>query len=144
MGFVIENGVIRPQVKKVQAIEECPQPQIFKELRSFLGMAGFYSKFIPNFSSRVAALTDMVGSRSPNQLIWTKEAKAAFKDIRTALSNESVLLNPDFNELFILQTDASDRGLGSVLLQGAPDVRRPIAFLSRKLFPREVRYSIVE
>lgn len=144
LGFVVGNGVIRPQVKKVQAIEGCPQPRTRKELRSFLGMAGFYHRFIPNFSSRAAALTDLVGSRSPNQLRWTKEAEAAFRDIGTALSKDPVLHNPDFNQPFVLQTDASDRGLGAVLLQGGPDARRPIVFLSRKLFPREVRYSIVE
>lgn len=144
LGFVIGNGVIKPQVGKVRAIAECPQPRTRKELRSFLGMAGFYNKFIPNFSSRAAVLTDMVGSRSPSQLKWTKDTEAAFQDLRTALSKESVLHNPDFNQSFILQTDASDRGLGAVLLQGAPGERRPIAFLSRKLFPREVRYSIVE
>ncbi len=144
LGFVIGKGVIKPQVGKVQAIEGCPQPRTRKELRSFLGMAGFYNKFIPSFSSRAAVLTDMVGSRSPNQLRWTREAEAALQDIRTALSKDSVLHNPDFNQSFILQTDASDRGLGAVLLQGGPNARRPVAFLSRKLFPREVRYSIVE
>ncbi len=144
LGFVIGKGVIRPQVEKVGAIEGCPQPRTRKELRSFLGMAGFYNKCVPNFSSRAAVLTDMVGSRSPNQLRWTREAEAAFQDIRTALSKDSVLHNPDFNQSFILQTDTSDRGLGAVLLQGGPNARRPIAFLSRKLFPREVRYSVVE
>ncbi len=135
LGFVIGKGVIRPQVEKVRAIEVCPQPRTRKELRSFLGMAGFYNKFMPNFSSRAAVLTDMVGSRSPNQLRWTREAEAAFQDIRTALSKDSVLHNPDFNQSFILQTDASDRGLGAVLLQGGPNAQRPIAFLSRKLSP---------
>lgn len=144
LGFVIGGGVIRPQMEKVRAIEMCPQPQTRKELQSFLGMAGFYNKCITNFSSRAAALTDMVGSKCPNQIRWTEEAEAAFQDIRTALSRSSSLHNPNFNQPFILQTDASDRGLGAVLLQGAPDARRPIAFLSRKLFPREVRYSIVE
>ncbi|XP_068073009.1 uncharacterized protein [Danio rerio] len=144
LGFVIGKGVLRPQVEKVRAIEECPQPQTRKELRSFLGMAGFYHRFIPNFSGRAAVLTDMVGSRSPNQLKWTQETVAAFQDLRKALSKDSVLHNPDFHQPFVLQTDASDRGLGAVLLQGSPDTRRPVAFLSRKLFPREVRYSIVE
>ncbi len=136
--------MIKPQVGKVQAIEGCPQPRTRKELRSFLGMAGFYNKCIPCFSSRAAVLTDMVGSRSPNQLRWTREAEAALQDIRTAFSKDSVLHNPDFNQSFILQTYASDQGLGAVLLQGGPNARRPVAFLSRKLFPREVRYSIVE
>lgn len=61
LGFVIGGGVIRPQVEKVRAIEMCPQPRTRKELRSFLGMAGFNNKFITNFSTRTLALTDMFG-----------------------------------------------------------------------------------
>lgn len=61
----------------------------------------------------------------------------------SALSSEPMLHCPDFEQLFIIQTDASDRGLGAVLLQGLTD-RHPVAFISRKLYPREVRYSTVE
>ncbi|XP_068069442.1 uncharacterized protein isoform X2 [Danio rerio] len=144
LGFVIGNGVVRPQIKKIQALEECPLPQTRKELRSFLGMAGFYNRFIPNFSSRAATLTDMVGVRCPNQCQWTEERMAAFKDIQTALTTNTVLYNPDFTKEFIVQTDASERGLGAVLLQGSPGERRPVVFISRKLFPRETRYSTIE
>lgn len=144
LGFVIGNGQVKPQVAKVQAIQNCPLPQTRKQLRSFLGMAGFYNRFIPNFSSRAAVLTDMVGSRCPNQVQWTTEAEAAFRDLQQALSKEPVLFSPDFDQDFVLQTDASERGLGAVLLQGPVGGRRPVAFISRKLFPRESRYSTIE
>ncbi len=94
LGFVIGKVVIKPQVGKVQAIEGCPHPRTRKELRSFLDMAGFYNKFIPSFSSRASVLTDMVDSRSSNQLRWMREAEAALQDIRTALSKDSVLIIP--------------------------------------------------
>ncbi|KAL1250729.1 hypothetical protein QQF64_018525 [Cirrhinus molitorella] len=141
---VIGQGVVRPQVEKVQALEKCPVSQRHKNLQSFLGMAGFYHSFIPNFSSRAALLTDMVGARCPNQLQWTKESLEAFQDIQRALTIDTVLHNPDFSQTFIVQTDASERGIGAVLLQGPSEGRCPVAFISRKLFPREVRYSIVE
>ncbi|XP_028437739.1 uncharacterized protein LOC114558153 [Perca flavescens] len=144
LGHIIGNGVIRPQVNKIQAIESCPLPQTKKPLRSFLGMAGFYHRFIPQFSTRAALLTDLTGSRWPNQILWTEDAMAAFYDIRQSLSKEPVLYSPNFDEQFILQTDASDRGLGAVLLQGPPGDRHPVAYISRKMFPREVRYSTVE
>ncbi|XP_051271642.1 uncharacterized protein LOC127372197 isoform X5 [Dicentrarchus labrax] len=144
LGHSIGNGVIRPQVNKIQAIGSCPLPHTRKQLRSFLGMAGFYHRFIPQFSTRAALLTDMTGSRCPNQIQWTEEAVAAFHDIQQSLSKEPVLYSPNFDEHFILQTDASDRGLGAVLLQGPPDDRHPVAYISRKMFPREVRYSTVE
>lgn len=120
LGFVISNGVLRPQVGKVRAVEECPMPHTRKQLHSFLGMSGFYNKFFHNFSTRTVVLTDMVGSQSSNQLQWTREVEAAFQDIWRALNTSPVLFNPDFDQPFILQTDASDRGIGAVLLQGPP------------------------
>ncbi|XP_035988756.1 uncharacterized protein LOC118561082 [Fundulus heteroclitus] len=144
LGFVIGNGVIKPQVRKVHAIESCPLPRTRKQLRSFLGMAGFYQRFIPNFSARAAPLTDMIGSKCPMVIQWTKGAEAAFKDIQQSLGKSPVLHCPDFEKLFILQTDASERSIGAVLLQGPAEDQHPVAFISRKLFPRETRYSTVE
>ncbi|XP_036065872.1 uncharacterized protein LOC118598010 [Oryzias melastigma] len=144
LGYIIGNGVIKPQTDKVSAVQSCPLPVTKKQLRSFLGMAGFYHRFIPHFSTRAALLTDLTGARSPNDIQWTKEAEVAFEDFRQSLSKSPVLYSPNFEKPFILQTDASDRGLGAVLLQGPPDNRHPVAYISRKLFPREVRYSTVE
>jgi len=107
-------------------------------------MAGFYHRFIPNFSARVALLTDKTGSRCPSQVQWAGEAVAAFKDIQTSLSESSVLHSPNFEKLFIFQTDASERGVGTVLLQGPMKERHPVAYIRQKLLPREVRYSTVE
>lgn len=140
LGFVIGNGVIKPQVNKVAAMESCPLPDTRKQLRSFLGMAGFYHRFIPNFSARAASLTDVTGSSSPNKIHWTEEAKLAFQDLQYSLSKSPVLHSPDFDKPFILRREA----WGAVLLQGAPGERHPVAYISRKLFPREVRYSKVE
>jgi len=69
---------------------------------------------------------------------------AAFQDIRQSMSKQPVLYGPNFNYHFFVQTDASDRGLGAVLLQGPPENRHPVAYISRKLFPREVHYLTVE
>lgn len=68
LGFTIGGGLIKPQVHKVHAIQSCPLPQTKKQLRSFLGMAGFYHWFVPNFSARAVPLTDITGSRCPNHL----------------------------------------------------------------------------
>lgn len=144
LGHVIGGGVLRPQVNKIKALESCSLPQTKKQLRSFLGMAGFYHRFIPQFSARAAILTDLTGSRSPNQIQWREEALAAFQDIRQSLSKDPVLYSPNFDEHFIVQTDASERGLGAVLLQGLEHECHPVAYISRKLFPQEVRYSTVE
>ena len=144
LGYVIGGGLIKPQVQKLAAIQNCPLPQNKTQVRSFLGMAGWYRRFVPNFSLRAAALTDMTRKNCPVQVQWSGEAKEAFYDIKNVLCNEPVLYCPDFEKKFVLQTDASDLGLGAVLLQGEPDQQHPVAYISRKLFPREVRYSTVE
>nr|XP_054591237.1 uncharacterized protein LOC129155100 isoform X2 [Nothobranchius furzeri] len=143
LGFRVGDGVVKPLVAKVQALESCQTPRTKKQLRSFLGLAGYYHRFIPHFSSRAALLTDMTGSKYPNVIQWTEKAMAAYRDMQHALGKESVLKCPDFDEPFVLQTDASDRGIGAVLLQGHENLH-PVAFISRKLFPREVKYSTVE
>lgn len=97
-----------------------------------------------NGNARAAPLTDRTGSRCPHRIQWTAEAVAAFKDIQQSLSRNLVLHSPDFQKAFVLQTDASERGVGAVLLQGPKEDQHPVAFISRKLFPREVRNSTVE
>ncbi len=144
LGYVVGNGVIRPQIQKIETIQNCPLPHTKTQIRSFLEMAGWYRKFVPNFSTRVASLTDLTRKNCPNQICWTNEAKDAFQDIKAALCKDPVLYCPKFEEPFVLQTDASDTGIGAVLLQGESDSRHPVAYISRKLHAREARYSTVE
>ncbi|KAI4897404.1 hypothetical protein NFI96_005671 [Prochilodus magdalenae] len=144
LGFVIGNGMIRPQLEKVEAIHSCSPPTTKKKVRSFLGLVGWYRRFIPNFSARASVLTDLTKTSAPNKVLWTEQCDEAFQDLKSALCGDSVLLSPDFDQPFILQTDASGVGLGAVLLQEVEGQRRPVAFLSRKMFPREQRYSTVE
>ena len=144
LGYVIGNGIIKPQVQKVEVIRSCPLPQTKTQVRSFLGMAGWYRRFVPNFSIRAVALIDLTRKNSPNKIQWTEEAEAAFQDIKNALCADPVLYCPDFAKPFVLQTDASETGIGAVLLQGEPEDRHPVAYISRTLFPREVQYSTVE
>ncbi|CAM4562362.1 unnamed protein product, partial [Caretta caretta] len=75
---------------------------------------------------------------------WTDAAEKAFMDLQTALCSNPVLIAPDFNKEFILQSDASEVGLGAVLSQMVGDEEHPILYLSRKLLPREQKYAVVE
>ncbi|CAM4526704.1 unnamed protein product [Lepidochelys kempii] len=75
---------------------------------------------------------------------WTDAVEKAFMDLRTALFSNPLLIAPDFNKEFILQTDASEVGLGAVLSQMVRDEEHPILYLSRKLLPREQKYAVVE
>jgi len=144
LGYVVGGGSIRPQVDKVQAILSCAPPTTKKSVRSFLGLVGWYRRFVPNFASRAAVLTDLTRKSSPTKVKWTSECEQAFQDLKVCLCKEPVLQSPNFDLPFVVQTDASALGLGAVLLQGDGQDRHPVQYISRKLFPRETNYSTVE
>ena len=145
VGHVVGNGHIKPQQDKVSAVVNFPQPVTKTDVRSFLGLVGYYRKYIPNFASIAAPLTDLTKKGKPTRVEWTKECAEATCTLKEYLTREPVLVNPDFSKGFILQTDASDRGLGAVLSQLHSEGNEcAITFLSKKLLPREQSYSTVE
>ena len=145
LGHVVGNGKVRPEQSKVKALEDFPIPKTKKQVRAFLGLTGYYRKFIKNYAERATALTDLTRKNAPNNVLWTTACNSAFSELKKALCLSAVLRSPDFRRRFILQTDASDRGIGAVLSQCDDDgTEHPVAFYSRKLLPREERYSTVE
>ena len=126
----------------------CPSisiPATKKDVRAVLGITGYYRRFIANYSATAAPLTDLTRKCSPNAVVWTPECEQAFQRLKQQLCSAPVLQSPDFSRPFTLQTDASDRGIGAVLSQqGDDDEEHPVAYWSRKLLPREQRYSTIE
>ena len=130
---------------KLHAVEEFPIPQSKKDVRAFLGLAGYYRRFIPEFATIAAPLTDLTRKTAPSKVVWTKVCNDAFIKLKHLLCTTPVLKSPDFQQGFIIQTDASDRAVGAVLSQlDEQGLDHPIAFFSKKLLPREERYSTVE
>lgn len=144
LGYVLGHGVIRPQVGKVEAIKRAERPVTKKQVRSFLGLVGWYRRFIPSFSEQAYALTELTKKDKPNRICWTPDCEKAFQGLKSSLCTEPVLQSPDFEKTFIVQTDASEHGIGAVLLQEGQGQLQPIAYISRKLLPRECKYSTVE
>lgn len=145
LGHIIGGGRVRPDTAKVIAIREFPTPQSKKDVRSFLGITGYYRKFIPDYSSIAAPLSDLTKKKSPNRVLWSSECDIAFNKLKAALCSPHVLWTPDFEKTFILQMDASERGVGAVLSQLDDEGRdRPVAYFSKKLLPRETKYSTIE
>ncbi len=144
LGFQVGRGLIRPQEKKVTAILSAPQPITKTQVRAFLGLAGYYLCFIPNFSSLASPLTDLIRKGQPEKVPWGPEEEEAFQRVKTALTSEPILRAPDFNCPFLVQTDASDTGLGAVLSQVQEGEKHPVVYISRKLSPAEQRYAAVE
>jgi len=118
-----------------------PPPRTLKQLRAFLGLANFYRKYVPNFAIIAAPLTDATRKCSPNDIPWNEARDQAFQELKKRISSLVILRLLDVSQPFILQTDASHLGVGAVLLQeDNTGEKRPIAFASRKLLPRESRY----
>ena len=145
LGHVVGNGLVRPEPSKIDAVMSFPIPQTKKQVRAFLGVTGYYQKFIPDFASVAAPLTDLIRKNCPDRVVWTPECESAFLKLKNRLCSDPVLRSPDFTRPFVLQTDASERGVGAVLSQlddNGDD--HPVAYFSRKLLPREEKYSTVE
>ena len=144
LGHCVGQGELRPVQDKVNAVQNAPRPKTKKQLRSFLGLVGYYRRFIPNFAAIAAPLTDRTKKGEPTVVTWGDAEEMAFKTLKKKLEKEPILHLPDLTLPFILRTDASDVGIGAILLQERDGKKFPIAYASRKLLPREQRYSVME
>ncbi|XP_033739239.1 uncharacterized protein LOC117326590 [Pecten maximus] len=144
LGHMIGEQHLQPNPDKVKAILDAKIPETKKQVRSFIGLAGFYRKFVPNFATIAVPLTDLTKKGQPNKVIWNEPQDLAFNTLKKILSTGPVLKLPDLNAEFILRTDASDYGVGAILLQEEDGVLHPVAYMSRKLKGGELAYSVIE
>lgn len=144
LGHVVGEGKLKPISDKVKDILAIPTPTTKKEVRSFLGLSGYYRRYIPDYATIAAPLTDLTRKNSPNRVEWMAEHQHSFEVLKRSLSTAPVLKLVDHSKPFILRTDASGVGLGAVLLQERDDEKWPVAYASRKLTTAEKRYSVVE
>jgi hypothetical protein len=138
LGHIISERGIATDPAKIQAISSWPMPTNVRALRGFLGLVGYYCKFINHFGLIAKPLNDMLCKDS--LFIWTSIHDNAFSALKAALSSASVLGILDFSIPFHLETDASGSGVGAVLLQNG----HPLAFISKALEPRNQGLSVYE
>ncbi|GJV92162.1 putative nucleotidyltransferase, ribonuclease H [Tanacetum coccineum] len=134
LGYVVSGEGIQVDESKVAAIQEWPTPTTITEVQSFYGLASFYRRFISNFSSIMALLTDYMKGKS---FVWTEEAESAFQVVKEKLTTTPILVLPEFSKVFELHMDASKGVIGGVLSQGG----RPVAYFSEKLTEPKSRYT---
>ncbi|CAM4684191.1 unnamed protein product, partial [Lepidochelys kempii] len=145
LGHQVGQGTISPLQAKVDAIQKWPVPKSKKQVQSFLGLAGYYRRFVPQYSQIAAPLTDLTKKKQPNAVQWTEKCQKAFNHLKATLMSDPVLRAPDFDKPFLVTTDASDCGVGAVLMQEGPDQEfHPVVFLSKKLSERESHWPIAE
>lgn len=143
LGYVVGNGTLQVDEDKVSAINEIPPPKSIKQVRRFLGMTGWYRRFIQDYSAITYPLTELLSKRKT--FVWTDVAQEAFNVLKQKLTTAPLLAHPNYEKMFILQCDASTYGVGAVLAQEDDEGHeRPIAFMSQKLNKSQRNYTITE
>lgn len=144
LGHTIGYGLVQVPEARVLALKNFKRPVNKRQLRSFLGTAGYYRRFIPSFSVRAGPLYDSLKKEAPFQLDWDGKMIDAFNYLVSVLCSSSVLWLPRENDELLLQTDASGQGLGAVLSTVRDGVERPLGYFSQRLSPAEKHYAVTE
>lgn len=142
LGHVISEHGIQPNPNRIVKVKNYPVPKNPKEIKQFLGLVGYYRKFIKDFSKVAKPLTRLLQKSSTFE--WTNEQQHSFDLLKTKLISQPVLSYPDWNRPFVLTTDASNEAIGAILSQGTIGKDKPLAFASRTLNKAETRYSTTE
>ena len=143
LGYVITPHGLQPNPQQVAAVQDFPVPENVSQVRQFIGLTSYYRRFINRFADTAAPLHGL--TRKNAEFQWTPACQSAFEALKEKLVNAPVLVYPSFDRPFVLETDASVRGLGAVLSQKQSDqLLHPVAYASRALAAPEKNYAITE
>jgi hypothetical protein len=134
LGHVLSAKGVAVQPSKIEAVSKWQSPKSVTEIRSFLGLAGYYRRFIENFSKIAKPMTELLKSNTP--YVWPDKCEASFQELKTRLTTTPVLTMPDASKDFVVYCDASRQVLGCVLMQGG----KVVAYASRQLRKHEENY----
>ncbi|GBO12528.1 Retrovirus-related Pol polyprotein from transposon 17.6 [Araneus ventricosus] len=143
LGYIIENGKISPSLDKTVAVQNFPEPKSVKQVQSFLGLTGYFRKFIQNYALVAKPLSDLL--RDNTKFYFGPEQKSAFQTLKQKLSENPLLHIFKQGAKLVLHTDASKFGYGAILFQQSDDNKfHPIHYMSKKTSPQEEKYSSYE
>lgn len=142
LGYILDKDGIHVDNEKIKSITEFPVPKTLKEVRRFLGMCGWYRRFIPNFSEQANHISNLL--KKSKKFQWTGEADKAFLILKTALISAPILMSPDFTKEFFIQCDASNLAVGGLIFQVIEEAERVIAYTSQKLTSTQQKYMACE
>lgn len=146
VGYLIDEFGCRPDPAKTLAVTEYPAPTSIKEVRRFYGMAAWYRRFIKNFAEITAPVAELMKTKTktPIKFKWTRTAQEAFDKIKQCLTSAPVLSMPQVEGEWILETDASDTGMGGCLKQIQDGIERVIVYYSKKFSRAQQKYTVTE
>ena len=138
LGHIVGRRGLECDPTKIEDVKSRPVPDCLKSVRQFLGFVGYYRRFIPKFADIATPLVYLTSKDVP--FVWDSSCSAAFRELRAALIDAPILAFPTETGQYILDTDASNFGLGGVLIQIQNDQERVVAYCSRALRPSQRRY----
>jgi hypothetical protein len=146
LGHVISYNTIAMDKEKLQGVQDWPRSSTTKQVRGFLGLAGYYRRFIKDFATMAAPLHDLKQhEKIKTSEHWRENCTAAFEAIKMAMTSAPVQALPDITKPFVVYTDASEIAIGTVLLQqGEDQALRPVCYLSREHPDVVTRYAVWE
>jgi hypothetical protein len=142
LGHLITEKGVMPDPEKIRCVRDFPAPRTATEVKQFLGLSGYYRRFINQYSHVAKPLTSLLKKNVP--FVWSAECEESFNKLKQELIKSPILQYPDFEKPFVLTTDASQYAIGSILSQGEPSQDLPIAYASRTLNKAERNYSTTE
>ncbi|MCG8112564.1 MAG: RNase H-like domain-containing protein, partial [Candidatus Thiodiazotropha taylori] len=140
LGHIISDEGVGTDPEKVRAVKEWPVPVSQTEIRSFLGLCGYYRRLIKGYSEIAKPLHTL--TEKGREFVWTDTCQNAFERLKEHLVNAPILVYPDFMKEFILDTDASHNSIGAVLTQKHDGKERVVSYASRTLSKSERKYSV--
>lgn len=142
LGHILSQNGVRPDEGKIKAVKNFPVPRTVKQIRQFLGLSGFYRRFVKNYAKIGRPLFDLL--KKDIKFNWTKECQVAFEFLKNELCKAPILIFPNLRDEFLLFTDASGTAIGALLAQGSIKKNNAIAYYSRALKGPELNYSTYE
>jgi len=140
LGHIMSGEGIATDPQKTELINNWPVPKTVKELRGFLGLAGYYRKFVKDYSKVATPLNALLKKNSP--FLWTEECREALEELKKRLQTPPILTLPNEHDVFMLDTDASEESIGSVLSQVQDGEEKVVAYSGRTLTAGERNYCI--
>ena len=143
LGVIVGNGQIQMDISKTNAVSKWPRPRNVRDVRAILGYTGYYRRFFKGYSTIARPLIDL--TKKAAEFRWEDTHEKAFQTLIQGMSSRPILLQPNFDKPFVLQTDASALGMGAVLLQeGTTKKLQPVEFFSATFTPTERNYDVYE